>query len=168
MRRIAVMIAVLLSLVLVGCGESNETKEIKAVGDAWDFNGIVLGKRFNEYGGVEFVLLKEEVLDQYRTRRHYSLKGGKLRFGPIKATFIHYTFNHNNIFKDIEVGFRGRDMYEQTRTVLETLYGQAQATRGGRELEWVHNLVLFNLRYLDERNPPGMLHITLLTPCKNY
>jgi len=164
-------LALLLVLVLtaVGCGGEPESwKPLRALGDTWHYKDIHLGHRFEEYAGLPFVLQSATVLDEQRTLHHYTLEADDRTFGPITAQEVVYTFNHNDILKDIRLDFSDRRQYEKTREALIAIFGEPQNTSGRFLEEWYYNSMMLALGWDARRTPHGQLDITLLTPCRNY
>lgn len=167
-RSLALCFVLLFSLLLAGCGEPDSWQPLRTLGETWHYNGIHLGHRFAEYQDLPFVLQDKTVLDKQRTLHHYTLEGDSMAFGPITAQQVVYTFNHNNILKDIKLDFADQTQFEETRKALITLFGEPQNTSGRKMEEWYYNDVMVALGWEPQHNPPGQLDITLLTPCKNY
>lgn len=167
-RALALCFLILGSLLLHGCGEPKSWQPLRKLGESWYFNEIHMGHPFEEYKALPFVLQEKTVLDEHRTLHHYTLEGDSLRFGPIQAEKIIYTFNHNNILKDIELTFDGHDQFVETRKALVALFGEPQSLSGRPVEEWYYNSVMVCLGWDHRQTPPGIFHISLLTPCKNY
>jgi len=167
-KTLAVFSLLLAVLLLQGCGEPESWQPLRKLGDNWYYNDIHLGHRFAEYQGLPFVLQDKTVLDEQRTLHHYTLDGDSMRFGPIQAAEVTYTFNHNDILKDINLYFKDRAQYEETRKALIALFGAPQNTSGRAMEEWYYNDVMVALGWHEAQDPAGQLDVTLLTPCKNY
>lgn len=136
--------------------------------NTWHFKSMLMGTRFNDFADTPFTLLREQKLDAKRTLHFYTLPADECKYGPLHCERIVYIFNHNNILKDIHLEFINKQEGEELRNDFVALFGEPQQLGSRAAEEWYHNSVLFSLTYSEKNNPPGLLIISLLTPCKNY
>ncbi len=150
------------------CAERDSWLPLRVLAKNWRFNDIQMGASFEALAHLPFQLRKTERLDATRVVRHYTLENDTLRLGALRAERIVYTFNHNDMLKDVAVDFTGKEQYAALRTALLALFGEPQHMQGRRIEEWYNNSVMFALDYDAAQNPPGRLRVSLLTPCAPY